>query len=255
MSGGVLVWLFVWSNVQTCIWPSWCHCHSLSFASVKSRLVSPFWYRLTRVVPEKGPLNGCACLQPMWAQSYFSHLAAMNGIVSNRIISGIGSNGSFSSVMNRPLLVWTVWVLCGFKVMFYGISMCICLSICGSWQASVVMVLSCLLMTHCLIVVIAVAHSLLYCFPFCLICFITSHWLFSLPWWLASHSVCSNLYVIVAFLHPWHFAWHAIRYIYYTLRLVWNLSLTALFLCYSSLKTGLSKLTSNTTSVQAVAVG
>ena len=29
-SGGVLVWLSVWSEVQTCIWPSWCHCHSLS---------------------------------------------------------------------------------------------------------------------------------------------------------------------------------------------------------------------------------
>ena len=29
-SGGVLVWLSVWSKVQTCIWPSWCHCHSLS---------------------------------------------------------------------------------------------------------------------------------------------------------------------------------------------------------------------------------
>ena len=38
--------------------PSWCHCHSLSLASVKSRLVLPFWYRLTRVVPEKGSLNG-----------------------------------------------------------------------------------------------------------------------------------------------------------------------------------------------------
>jgi len=24
--------------------------------------VLPFWYRLTRVVPEKGPLNGCACV-------------------------------------------------------------------------------------------------------------------------------------------------------------------------------------------------
>ena len=58
-SGGVLVWLSVWSKVQTCIWPSWCHCHSLSLASVKSRLVLPFWYWLTWVVPEKGPLNGC----------------------------------------------------------------------------------------------------------------------------------------------------------------------------------------------------
>ena len=28
-SSGVLVWLSVWSKVQTCIWPIWCHCHSL----------------------------------------------------------------------------------------------------------------------------------------------------------------------------------------------------------------------------------
>jgi len=47
-------------ELQTCICPSWCHCHSLSLASVKSRLVLPFWYWLTQVVPEKGPLNGCA---------------------------------------------------------------------------------------------------------------------------------------------------------------------------------------------------
>ena len=40
----------------------WCHCHSLSLALVKSRLVLPFWYRLTRVVPDKGPLNGCVCV-------------------------------------------------------------------------------------------------------------------------------------------------------------------------------------------------
>jgi len=38
------------------------HC----LASVKSRLVLPFWYRLTRVVPEKGPLNGCVCVC-LWA--------------------------------------------------------------------------------------------------------------------------------------------------------------------------------------------
>ena len=28
----------------------------------KTRLVLPFWYRLTRVVLEKGPLNGCVCV-------------------------------------------------------------------------------------------------------------------------------------------------------------------------------------------------
>ena len=62
LSGEALAWLSVWSKVQTCIWPSWCHCFSLSLASVKSRLILPFWYRLTRVVLDKGPLNGCVCV-------------------------------------------------------------------------------------------------------------------------------------------------------------------------------------------------
>ena len=30
--------------------------------SSKSRLVLPFWYRLTRVIPDKGLLNGCVCV-------------------------------------------------------------------------------------------------------------------------------------------------------------------------------------------------
>jgi len=38
----VLTCLSVWSEVQTCIRPSCCHCHSLSLASVKSRLVFTF---------------------------------------------------------------------------------------------------------------------------------------------------------------------------------------------------------------------
>ena len=59
--GGVLAWLSVWSKVQTCIWHSWCHCHSLPLASVKSRLVLPFCYQLTQVVLDKGPLNMCVC--------------------------------------------------------------------------------------------------------------------------------------------------------------------------------------------------
>ena len=55
--------MVIWSEVQTCIRPSWCHCHSLSLASVKSRFVLPFYYRLTQIVPDKGPLNGCACVR------------------------------------------------------------------------------------------------------------------------------------------------------------------------------------------------
>ena len=74
LTGGVLMWLSVWSEVQTCICPSWCHCHSLSLASVKSRLVLPFSYWLTWVVPEKGPLNGCVCFvvwrRVQWKRSW-----------------------------------------------------------------------------------------------------------------------------------------------------------------------------------------
>jgi len=59
---GYLAWFSDWRCCG-------CHCHSLSLASVKSRLVLPFWYRLTRVVLDKGPLNGCVCVfrhLPQW---------------------------------------------------------------------------------------------------------------------------------------------------------------------------------------------
>ena len=62
LSGGVLAWLSVWSELQTCVCTSWCHCHWLSLASVKSRSGLPFWYRLTWVVPEKGCVCVCVCV-------------------------------------------------------------------------------------------------------------------------------------------------------------------------------------------------
>ena len=81
LSGGLLAWLSVWSEVQTCIWPSWCHCHSLSLASVKSRLVLHFWYQFTRVDPEKRPLNGCVllivsadCNLRAWRKAYLTQI-------------------------------------------------------------------------------------------------------------------------------------------------------------------------------------
>jgi len=50
-------------------WWGLCHCHSLSLAPVKSRLVLPFWYWLTQVVLEKRPLNGCSSSWPPTLQS------------------------------------------------------------------------------------------------------------------------------------------------------------------------------------------
>ena len=82
LTSGVLAWLLVWSNEQISIWPSWCHCHSLSLASVKSWLVLPFCYRLTWVVLDKGPLNGCVWL---WWQkkNYFGFLTLKVQLWSN----------------------------------------------------------------------------------------------------------------------------------------------------------------------------
>jgi len=61
LSGGVLAWLSVWSEVQTCMaqlipLPLTVSCFS------KIQISLPFWYRPTRVVPDKGPLNGCVCV-------------------------------------------------------------------------------------------------------------------------------------------------------------------------------------------------
>jgi len=57
LSGGVLAWLSLWGEVHICIWPSWCHCHSISCSS-KSKLVLPEWFcQLTKVVLKKRPLN------------------------------------------------------------------------------------------------------------------------------------------------------------------------------------------------------
>jgi len=62
LSDGVLAWLSVWGEVQICIWPSWCHCHSLSLASVKSRLVLVLAYLGSpRQSPEGCKKDVCVC--------------------------------------------------------------------------------------------------------------------------------------------------------------------------------------------------
>jgi len=42
-----------------CIWSSWCHCHPIISCSSKVQNDLP-WYRLTQVVLEKRPWNGCS---------------------------------------------------------------------------------------------------------------------------------------------------------------------------------------------------
>jgi len=79
VSGGILVWLCVWVTVQICIWPSWCHCHSLSLAPVNqdsfylSGAGSPGLSR----TQSREPLNGCVlCVISMnrylWISNWFN---------------------------------------------------------------------------------------------------------------------------------------------------------------------------------------
>ena len=93
--------LSVWSEVQTCIRPSWCHCHSLSLAAVKSRLILPFWYWLTPVVPDKGPLNGCVCACCSFEQ--FTKPGCINPDVQRQTIEALlASSNVPSSRFLRP---------------------------------------------------------------------------------------------------------------------------------------------------------
>jgi len=62
----VLALLSVWGEVQICIWPSWCHCHSLSLAPV-----NPEWFcfsvaGLPGLSWKKRPLNECSVVVGVW---------------------------------------------------------------------------------------------------------------------------------------------------------------------------------------------
>ena len=71
LSGGLLALLLsVWSEVQTCAYgPADATASRCLLLQKKSRLVLPFWYRLTQVVPEKGPLNRCVCVCVLYIES------------------------------------------------------------------------------------------------------------------------------------------------------------------------------------------
>jgi len=75
LSGWVLAWLSLWSEVQICISPSWCHCHSLSPAPVNPDWFyqngSAFLVQACPGCPGKRLLNKCSSssrnfLQHLW---------------------------------------------------------------------------------------------------------------------------------------------------------------------------------------------
>ena len=53
----------------------------------KIQIGLPFWYRLTRIFPEKGPLNGCVCVLVNYCQgSLLRHLAHPEVISERRVV-------------------------------------------------------------------------------------------------------------------------------------------------------------------------
>ena len=111
----MLAWLCVWVKVQICIWLSWCHCHSLSFAPVNPDwfylLVLHLWCQLTRVVPDKIQEGCktvvCVCVWPTsWKLQYLLR-EKLAVFPSGQYIVGIDGSLAFrrySQVLDRALL-------------------------------------------------------------------------------------------------------------------------------------------------------
>jgi len=127
LSGRVLVGLSVWIEVQSCIWPSWCHCHSLSLASVKSRLVLRLWYWITRVVPDKGPLNvcvcACACVHVCVMLVDLNDVLVLPFMRYSKNITGF-------YVTTHPLETLCFCVCCPFICAYIHMCMCVCMHAC-----------------------------------------------------------------------------------------------------------------------------
>jgi len=81
LSGEVLAWLSVWSEVQMiCIWSSWCHCHPIISCSSKIQNGLPFCCQLTQVVMKLlllqlfyGPLSGTTRVSRYQSRRSFTH--------------------------------------------------------------------------------------------------------------------------------------------------------------------------------------
>jgi len=89
LSDGVLAWLSVWSEVQICISPSWCHSHPVISYFTKIQNGLPFWCQLTQVVLEKRPLNECSSVvvQTRWTFSWVSFLNLLSWSRSQFVLS------------------------------------------------------------------------------------------------------------------------------------------------------------------------
>ena len=78
-------------GANDCIWSSSCHCHPIVSCSGKIQNGLPFWCRLTQVVLEKRPLNGCSSSSSSLSLLFFCRewrwRASLQGAV--HLLSGV----------------------------------------------------------------------------------------------------------------------------------------------------------------------
>jgi len=91
-----------------------CHCNSLFLASVKSRLVLPFGYWLTWVIPDKGPLNECVCV---------------SGVIFIDRSLAAGDVVCLTRLRQTVMMTWTTSLLTMVSVLDYVLVACIVLCI------------------------------------------------------------------------------------------------------------------------------
>ena len=96
----MLAWLSVWSEVQICILPSWCHCHSRSLAPV-----NPDWFYQ----------NGSAFIMPAYTgcpgEKAVYRVTACAGLQANAYCLGLCLHGiqSFQSGGKAPLKLENIY--------------------------------------------------------------------------------------------------------------------------------------------------
>jgi len=111
-------WGTVWSEVQMiCIRCSWGYCHPIISCSSKIQNGLPFWCRLTRVVLEKRPLNGCS--SSCWCFSIFNvqirhqccaESQGSDWTLSDLIVEHAADDVTATGVERRPMLMKQQWV-------------------------------------------------------------------------------------------------------------------------------------------------
>jgi len=110
LSGEVLTWLSVWSEVQMiCIWSSWYHCHPIISCCSKIQNGLPFWCRITQVVLEKRLLNGCSSSTLL----YFSRVLCFLPCTLC-LVSGLHHWKDLSCQASHM----QVWILCCANIVF-----------------------------------------------------------------------------------------------------------------------------------------